>query len=197
MNDLHRITFAILSMSVIGIIFSQISEFYSVEGRDLGNFKSKNFKSSPGKIKNKEIKYDKPNQGKIKNKEIKYDKPNQGKIKNKEIKPISDNKGSVKKRPDCAKNGSCIGGGPDNIKPISDKIPSKYGSSLTTKFLKLTEITQIALNMDHVLGENHPNHIDAGDIDLNHFENVDLDIGDLEDVDINVDDIDISRHKHR
>ena len=125
MNDLHRISFAILFVAVIGIIFSQISQFYSVEGRELGNFKSKNSKSSSGKIKNKEIKYDKPNQGKIKNKEIKYDKPNHGKIKNKEIKQVSNNKPSVKKQPDCAKNGSCIGGGPDNIKPVSDKIPFK------------------------------------------------------------------------
>jgi hypothetical protein len=176
MNDPYRISFAILLMAVIGIIFSQISQFYSVEGRELGNFKSKNSKSSPGKIKNKEIK---------------YDKPSPGKIKNKEIKQVSNNKLSVKKRPDCAKNGSCIGGGPDNIKPISDKIPSKDGKKPDHKIPQFDRDNSDCFKHGSCLGPiNRPSRIDVGDIDLNHFENVDLDIGDLENVDINVDDID-------
>ncbi len=175
MNDPYRISFAILLVAVIGIIFSQISQFYSVEGRELGNFKSKNSKSSPSKIKNKEIK---------------YDKPSSGKIKNKEIKQVSNNKPSVKKQPDCAKNGSCIGGGPDNIKPVSDKIPSKDGKKTNHKSPQIDRDNSDCFKHGSCLGStNHPSPIDVGDIDLNHLENVDFDIGDLENVDINVDDV--------
>ena len=175
MNDPYRISFAILLVAIIGIIFSQISQFYSVEGRELGNFKSKNSKSSPSKIKNKEIK---------------YDKPSSGKIKNKEIKQVSNNKPSVKKQPDCAKNGSCIGGGPDNIKPVSDKIPSKDGKKPDHKIPQIDRDNSDCFKHGSCLGStNHPSPIDVGDIDLNHLENVDFDIGDLENVDINVDDV--------
>ena len=181
MNYSSRISFALLSVAIIGIIISNTSQYYLfVEGRDLGNFKSKDFKPSQAKFKPKDIKYDKPSQAKFKPKDIKP----------KDIKYDNNHKGSDKKQPDCVKRGSCIDGGPDNIKPFPDEKPIIDGKRP---------------NHNHHIDDNNsdcprhgsclkpiptPIHIGGGDIDLNDLENVDVDIGDLENVDINVDDVD-------
>jgi hypothetical protein len=170
MNFSSRISFAFLSVAVIGIIFSQISQYYLfVEGRDLGNFKSKN-KPSQAKFEPKDIKHDKSSKAKFEPKDIKHDKSSKAKFEPKDIKHDNDHKGSDKKQPDCVKRGSCIGGGPDNINHFPDKKPVTDGKRPSHN--------------------PHINDIENVDFDIGDIENVDFDIGDIENVDINVDDVD-------
>src|SRR5262245_53494170 len=95
MNYSSRISFALLSVAVIGIMISNTSQYYLfVEDRNRRNFKYKDLKpkdikydkTSQEKFKPKDIKYDKPSQAKFKPKDIKYDKPSQAKFKPKDIK---------------------------------------------------------------------------------------------------------------